>query len=277
MNEGELFGANFVFQSLWMTLMWALNVVLQNGSMVDFGWPSGFFVMAIAFFVVYPGWQLRKLLLCAMFWVCAARFMIGWWVFRKHWKREDGRWDLWRDRWRRGEGWFGIKNVAFNFFVFYHAQSMANIFILSIPLHIACSNMLPQLQLFEYAAVALWILAFWGENVADMQLASARSRNEKNAVVSEGLWRYSRHPNYFFEFVIWCSYAVFAIPSVTETWHYCALALVPVVAYYFLVFFTGIFITEASSVKKRVGYARYQETTNAFFPWFPRRVGRVCP
>ena len=190
--------------------MWILCIARTNGSMVDFGWPAGFTLMATIYFWYGTGSLLRRYLICGMYIVCGLRFMSGkstqitWhgslytnnstchlkhvvglkfagWLFgRKHWAREDHRWTNWRNRWRNGFGWFGIKTVELNFLFFYHAQSLTNTFILSVPLHLACarnngfhasSDAADQLHPFEIAAVVLWVVAFVLENVADLQLS----------------------------------------------------------------------------------------------------------
>ena len=90
----------------------------------------------------------------------------------------------------------------------------------------------------------------------------------KNAVCDIGLWRWSRHPNYFFEWLIWAAFCLFAIDS-----KYGYLALVPpALMLYFLFRVTGIPATEAQALRTRgEDYKRYQETTSAFVPWFPRK------
>lgn len=104
----------------------------------------------------------------------------GWLFGRKHWSREDHRWALWRNRWRNGFGWFGITSEEMNFFFFYHAQSMTNAFIMSVPLHLVCARDIgyhadaearDSIHPLEIAAVLLWMFAFAMENVADFQLS----------------------------------------------------------------------------------------------------------
>eukprot|EP00455_Lapot_gusevi_P037533 TRINITY_DN4206_c0_g1_i2.p1 TRINITY_DN4206_c0_g1~~TRINITY_DN4206_c0_g1_i2.p1 ORF type:complete len:307 (+),score=79.66 TRINITY_DN4206_c0_g1_i2:85-1005(+) len=286
-------------QIAWMSLMWILCVVRHNGSMVDFGWPSGFTAMAVWYMFSGDGYWLRRVLICSLYIFCGVRFMIGWAFGRRHWIKEDHRWSYWRERWRHGQGMFGIKSVPLNFFFFYHAQSLTNIFFLSIPLHVTCFEMgratPTELRWSEIGALCLWVTAFVMENVADVQLSKFTIRMKKEAkklkeeqqqnpaacaridaegkVMDQGLWRYSRHPNYFCEFLLWCAYALYAWPSAYQTWQYVLLILVPVVAYYFLVHFTGIWMAEqVSLVRRGEAYRRYQQTTNMFFPWFPKKL-----
>ena len=197
--------------------------------------------------------------------------MLGW-IIRNYRDGEDRRCELWRDRWRNGRGLFGIRSVTLNLFAFYHAQTLATLFVFLVPLFLACQNTDPQMHLLEWIGVATWGSSFLLESIADYQLNRFRtSKSCSSGVCRSGLWRYSRHPNYFFEFLIWCSYAVFALPSAVTGFDFLLLALVPVVGYWFLVYFTGVPMTELASLRRRgEPYARYQAETNRLFPWFPR-------
>jgi steroid 5-alpha reductase family enzyme len=151
------------------------------------------------------------------------------------------------------------------FFLF---QGATNV-VLSVPVLLAASNPQPGLGLFECAGTALWLVSLIGESVADTQLA--RFRNDpanRGHVCGDGLWRYSRHPNYFFEWLIWCGYFLFALGS-PRGWIavYCPLLML-----WFLYKVTGIPATEEQSLKsKGEEYREYQRTTSAFIPWFPKR------
>jgi steroid 5-alpha reductase family enzyme len=114
----------------------------------------------------------------------------------------------------------------------------------------------------------LWALAVAGESLADAQLRAFKSDPaHKGQVCRAGLWAYSRHPNYFCEWLIWCAYALLAI-SAPYGW----LGLLsPAIILFLLVKVTGIPPTEKQSLRSRgPAYARYQNEVSAFFPWFPR-------
>uniref|UniRef100_A0A6B2LHH6 Uncharacterized protein n=1 Tax=Arcella intermedia TaxID=1963864 RepID=A0A6B2LHH6_9EUKA len=207
-----------------------------------------------------------------MYILCGLRFMLGWAFVRRHWTREDKRWALWRDRWANGEGACGVTSIAANFFFFYHAQSLTNALLLSIPLHLACTNPRPGLHPLELLAPLAWLLAFSLETLADRQLSAWKRLHRQDAppsVCREGLWRHSRHPNYFFELLIWVCYAAFAVPSLPARLYLGPLlGMVPVVAYYFLVHFTGAFMAEQASLKHRgEAYRNYIQTTPMLIPF----------
>jgi steroid 5-alpha reductase family enzyme len=117
--------------------------------------------------------------------------------------------------------------------------------------------------------LAIGVLSIAGESLADWQLSRFRSQAaNRGQVCNHGLWRYSRHPNYFFEWLHWWAYVCFAISN----WPWgCLTLLGPLTMWYLITRVTGIPPTEAQSLKSRgEAYRRYQQTTSPFFPWFPR-------
>jgi steroid 5-alpha reductase family enzyme len=138
-----------------------------------------------------------------------------------------------------------------------------------VPVSIAMSTVHAPWGLFDWLALGCALCALIGEHNADRQLALFRaSPKNKGRVCRQGLWRYSRHPNYFFEWLHWWAYVGFAAHS--PQW---ALTLLgPTCIYLFLRFVTGVPHAEHSSLRSRGrAYQRYQQTTNTFFPWKPRR------
>ena len=120
-----------------------------------------------------------------------------------------------------------------------------------------------------WSGAAIWLVGLVGESIADRQLAEFRAEpTNKGKVCQAGLWNYSRHPNYFFEWLIWVGYAVFAMGS---PWGWLGL-LAPALMWHFLVNVTGVPMTEELSLKsKGDAYREYQRTTNAFVPWFKKK------
>jgi steroid 5-alpha reductase family enzyme len=114
----------------------------------------------------------------------------------------------------------------------------------------------------------LGVLSIAGESLADRQLSRFKQKPDSvGRTCREGLWRYSRHPNYFFEWLHWCSYPLIAIGASQAGWLWC----LPLAMFVFLWFVTGIPYTEKQALKSRGDdYRDYQRTTSAFFPWRPK-------
>ncbi len=125
-----------------------------------------------------------------------------------------------------------------------------------------------ELGVLDIIGCFIWWIAVMGEGIADKQLADFRMQSEnKGKVCQRGLWRYSRHPNYFFEWMHWWSYVCFAWFA---PWGWLSIGA-PLAMLYFIFFVTGIPPTEAQAIKSRGdAYREYQRTTSAFFPWPPK-------
>ena len=172
---------------------------------------------------------------------------------------EDGRYERLRREW--------ALHADRRFFWFFEAQGLLNL-LLAAPLLLACINNAPAVQTLEWVGVALFVVALAGESLADRQLeAWKRDPANRQQTCRAGLWRYSRHPNYFFEWLVWVAFFVFALGS---PWGWLSIYC-PALMLYFLLRVTGIPATEAQALKSRgPDYREYQRTTSAFVPWFPR-------
>jgi steroid 5-alpha reductase family enzyme len=175
-------------------------------------------------------------------------------------KTEDARYRRLRREWGARE--------RLNMFGYFQLQAIA-VAAFSLPFLVVIQNPRPSFGLHELAAVLLWLSAVVGEAFADWQLARFRAQPwNRDRVCREGLWRYSRHPNYFFEWVHWWSYVVMALGG--PGW---PLTLIgPVAMGWALVKVTGIPLAERQALCARgEEYRHYQRTTSAFVPWWPKR------
>ena len=262
-----------VLCTIYMTVLWALRRPLRNNGLVDFGWPSSFSFIALFYLLTGTGWHLRTQLFCGLYLFCGLRMAFGW-LYRTMEDGEERRWNLWVADWAAGHGLLGIRSIDLNFLVFYQLQNIATISFLAVPLRLSSENPTTEWHALEIVGLIVWGLSFVLENIADWQLLRfKRSADKGHGVMETGLWRYSRHPNYFFEFMIWCSYTIFAWPS-ARTWSdYVQLLALPLLAYWFLVHFTGVPMNEKASLQKRgKPYHVYQQSTNMFFPGPKRRL-----
>lgn len=253
----------------FMGVLSFLRQPLRNDGWVDFGWPAG--LVALAWYVAAcaPGAGAKTYLLCGMYGICGLRMSLGW--LERLRRGEDRRWSMWREKWSQGRGLFGVRSLTINFFVYYEAQALTTVLVLALPPFFVASAPEQALDAWSYMIFGAWLVFFTLENIADLQLyLYQRSPAPKPRVMDRGLWRYSRHPNYFCEFMLWVCYALYALPHATG--FELTLLLVPAGAYWFLTAFTGIPMTEASSLASRgEAYRQYQARTRGFFPWWPRR------
>jgi steroid 5-alpha reductase family enzyme len=174
---------------------------------------------------------------------------------------EEGRYQELRRSWKT--------NLGLKFLGFFEFQALLCV-LLSYPFLAAAVNKSPTICWSEWTAAALWLVAISGEALADSQLAAFKSNKaNKGRTCQVGLWHYSRHPNYFFEWLIWVSLALFATASPNGYYGWFS----PVLILYFLLRVTGIPATEAQALRSRgEEYRRYQQSTSAFIPWFPKAL-----
>lgn len=239
-----------------MFVLWLIHIRIANASIVDPGWAFGLPLLAVTYAVLGPGYLWRQWLLAAMAVLWGTRLGLHL-AFRIWGQPEEGRYQELRRQWKT--------NLALKFFVFFEFQALLDVF-LSLPFLFAALNPKPQLSPLEYAGFALWLVAVIGEAVADAQLAAfKRDPASHGQVCQRGLWHYSRHPNYFFEWLVWVAWALYALASP----HGWLAVLCPLLMFYFLFRVTGIPATEAQALRsKGEAYQRYQQTTSAFVPWF---------
>jgi steroid 5-alpha reductase family enzyme len=250
-----------LFAVLLMAVIWAIAVRIRNAGIVDIAWSAGFAPLAILFALVASGNPVRRALFAAMVSLWSLR--LGGYLYLRvmsHHPKEDRRYAELRRSW----GMHSNRNM----FGFFEMQALL-LAVLSVPALLICLNSQPDLQPLEWAGVVLWIVALSGESAADRQLQRFKANPaNRGAVCQVGLWRYSRHPNYFFEWMVWVSYLIFALAA-PFGWIsiYC-----PALMLYFLLRVTGIPMTERLSLEsKGAPFAEYQRRTSAFVPWFPKQ------
>ncbi len=233
---------------------------LQLMAIVDLIWTAGLGIAGLMYVLRSEGVTERSWLVC---------IVLGLWSFRLtlHLLRdrvlrghEDPRYQALAKHWgeQSGRNFLGLFWVQIVF-----------IALFLIPFGAAAMNTSELWQLSDWIALSIALISLLGETLADRQLAAFRARSENSGkVCREGLWRYSRHPNYFFEWIFWWSFVAFAWGSVN--WWVSLLG--PAAIYCFLRYLTGIPYAERSSLKRRgEAYRNYQQTTSAFFPWIPHK------
>ena len=244
----------------FMFVLWLIHLPMKNASIVDVGWASSLGILAIVYALRSTGDPLRSWIIAAMAATWAFRLAVHL-LIRIVGEPEEGRYVQLRQDWKT--------NLGLKFLLFFEFQAVLAV-VLSIPFLLATRNPSPTLHPLEFAGVIVFLIGVIGESVADAQLSRFKSDPaNKGRTCRVGLWNYSRHPNYFFEWLIWVSFALYALAS---PWGWLGLVS-PALILYFLFKVTGIPATEAQALRSRGDeYRKYQETTSAFFPWFPRRT-----
>ena len=273
----------------WLQLVLFLFVVCipiwRTGRMsyVDIGWPWGLVLIGILTFLFSDGNELRIALVSMAYIFAGTRMGLG---ALKMWKlgylkKEFPRYEYQKIRWEKA----GKTNIPLAMQVEALVQGLANASFLAIPAFIIGSNSNPEFSILEIIGLLVWIGAFVMESVADSQklkfLQDKRKAGEKNKVCNVGLWRYSRHPNYFAEWMVWNALVIAAIPSWLALynlesiviWILLAVGLFFTSRFMFttLVYYTGAVPAEHYSVLKRPEYKDYQASTNIFFPGKPKK------
>ena len=259
-DELLLAGIAWLASSVVMTGLWFVQCARRDATIVDAGWAAGLGMAAILYAVALPmATPLRRALVAGMVVLWSARLVTHLLRDRVARRVEDGRYANLRRRW-------GGRAQPL-FFVFFQAQALL-VALLSIPYVAAMRGGGGTFGATEVAAVAIWAASLAGESLADLQLASFRADPaNRGRTCRTGLWRVSRHPNYFFEWLHWTAWPVLAAGS--PHW---SLALVgPALMLVLLLFVTGVPPAEARALETRGDdYRAYQRTTSAFFPWSPR-------
>ena len=252
------FFASWGICAIAFAAVWAISVKVRNYGFLDVAWSYGVAVLAPIYALVGPGSFNRKLIFCGL--GIAWSLRLGTYILLRvlrHHPEEDVRYESLRKRWP-GPGMF---------LAFFELQAFIAV-VFSLPFLFASWNSTGSLRVLEVIGLAIGVASIAGESLADRQMKQFKSDPANRGKVCEtGLWRYSRHPNYFFEFLFWIGIFV---ASLTMPWGWLTVVC-PLLMYYFLTKVTGIPLTEEYALKsKGEAYGRYQQTTSAFVPWFRR-------
>ncbi len=245
------------FALLYLACRW-----LDNYGFVDVAWSYAFAPVAVFYAWSGDGWYLRRFMIAGLAVLWSVR--LGSHLLKRvagHHPVEDSRYVQMRRDW--------ADRFHPKMFGFFQLQAVT-VALLSVPFLLPVCNPTPAFHVLELAGVTLWFAALFGESVADAQLAAfRRDPANRGRVCDAGLWRYSRHPNYFFEWLVWVGYFVFALAS---PWGWVA-GIGPASILFLLLRVSGIPLNEEAALRsKGDAYRRYQQATSAFVPWFPKRL-----
>jgi steroid 5-alpha reductase family enzyme len=244
----------------YMAILWIVSLILQNSSIVDIFWGAGFVMANWVYFALTPeGFATRKWLIGVLVTIWGLRLSL--YILWRNWgKGEDFRYRKWREE--AGGNWWWR-----SFFKVFLLQGVL-MWIISAPLLAAQIGATPaRLAILDFVAVAMWATGFFFEAVGDLQMARFKGNPaNKGKVMNTGLWRYTRHPNYFGEATMWWAYYLVALAA--GGWF---TIFSPILMTTLLLRVSGVALLEKSLKETKPKYKEYVETTSAFIPWFPRK------
>ena len=246
-------------------------------SYVDIAWPFGLVAIGIISFFCGDGYLLKKSIISMLYIIAGLRMGIGALIlFKKGYlNKELPRYSYQRIRWKKK----GFVNDKFSVQYEILLQCFANATFLAIPAILISNNSSQTFSIIEVIGFLVWVIFFFLEHISDLQkqkfLINAKKNNLKNQVCNVGLWKYTRHPNYFSEWMIWNGLIIASFSSLlvnnsmivflgTTT----SLLYITILMYQTLVFLTGAIPSEYYSLIRRPDYKKYKQTTNMFFPNF---------
>lgn len=242
-----------------MLLLWLISLLLKNSSIVDIFWGLGFVIVNWIYFTLTPdGFISRKLLIGLLVSMWGLRLSTH--IFlRNLGKPEDYRYQKWRKE--NGSQWWWK-----SFFQVFLLQGLL-LWIISAPLLAAQFTSQPEhLTWSDFVGVIVWLVGFYFEAMGDYQLSQFLSKPEnKGKIMNKGVWRYTRHPNYFGDSAQWWGYYLIAA-SAGGWW----TIFSPIMMTFLLVRVSGVALLE-KTMETRPGYKEYAEKTSAFIPWFPHK------
>jgi len=262
MSAIEVAGLGLASIMAYVFALWLLSLVLRNASIVDIFWGPGFILAAAVYFALSEdGYDVRQSLVLAL--VTAWGLRLGIHILtRSAGHGEDFRYKKWREQ---APDTFWIRSLLQVFVL----QGVI-LWIVSAPLLAALHNEEPDsLQVTDFLGLAVWCIGFFFEAVGDWQLARFKS-DPANAgkVMDRGLWRYTRHPNYFGDATLWWGFFIIAAGT-TDGW---LTVFGPLVMTFMLLRVSGVALLERSIKKRRPDYEEYVRRTSPFIPLPPKKA-----
>ena len=257
MAEAIFLSALSIF--IYLTSVFFLAWSKKDNSIVDIAWGPGFILVGLTNLFYRPEWAARQMLVIGLILIWGLRLAVH--IALRHKGRgEDERYARWRKSWGR---WFLTRSYLQIFML----QGFLMLLV-SSPAILVSHSTGNRLGLPDVLGAALWIIGFIFESVADYQLTVFKKNPKNNGrIITSGFWKYTRHPNYFGEAIMWWG-IFFIVLSAPQGW---AAVVSPVTITVLLLKVSGVALLE----KKYAGnpeFAAYARKTKAFFPWFPKKI-----
>ncbi len=256
----NVFGTTLEATAALMLSVWLLSLVKKDASVVDIFWGLGFVLIAAVCRSATGGYHGRKVLITSLAAVWGLRLALH--IFlRNKGKGEDYRYQAMRRR-------FGWRFPIVSLFTVFGLQGVL-MWIISLPIQIAQISREPsRLTWLDWTGAFIWLIGFLFESVGDLQLTLFKfDPRNKGKVMDRGLWRYTRHPNYFGDALLWWGFFVIALSTPSGKW----TVIGPLIMTGLLMKVSGAALLEKTLTKTKPEYSGYASRTSAFFPWMPRR------
>ncbi len=243
-----------------MLVLWIVSILIKNVSIVDLFWGIGFVVACFVYYLRTDGFDLRKNILLCMICIWGLRLSI-YLMWRNLGKGEDFRYQNFRKEYGANRYWW------ISLFQTFLLQGFIMWFVSAPLLGAQYYSHHNHLNVLDIAGIFIWFVGLFFEAVGDIQLARfKKDPANKGKVLDKGLWRYTRHPNYFGDAAVWCGYAMICIAAGSYI-----PVLGSVIMIVLLIRVSGVVLLEKSLKVSKPGYKEYVEKTSAFIPWFPKR------
>jgi len=254
----SIFLPSVVIIFIYFTIFFIIAQIIKNNSIVDIGWGLGFVLIALYTFFFSEIITAKNILVTLLVLVWGSRLFYH--ILKRNWgKPEDFRYAKWRKDWGK---WLFIRG----FFQIFMLQGLLMLIIASPIIFINDSHQMG-LHLLDYLGALIWITGYFFESIGDYQLAQfIRKPENKGKIMKYGLWRYTRHPNYFGEATMWWGIYVISLSLPNSFW----LIISPLTITILLLYVSGVPMLE----KKFADDPKFQEyarETSKFFPWFPKK------
>lgn len=254
----ELLIQSAIVVFIYFFIFFIVAQVIKNNSIVDMGWGAGFVLLALYNLIVSGAVVERNMIITVLVAIWGLR--LAYYIVRRNWgKPEDFRYAKWRREWGR---WL----VPRAFFQVFMLQGVMML-IIGYPIILVNASPQPGLNFSDYLGVLVWVAGFFFESVGDKQMAEfKKDPANKGQIIKTGLWKYSRHPNYFGEAMMWWGIFLLAL-SVPLGW---SGIISPLTITVLLLFVSGVPMLE-KKYKDNPEFLEYAKVTSKFFPWFPKK------
>lgn len=248
-----------LFITAMMLVLWLFSLVIKNASIVDIAWGGGFVMVAWVSAIAAHGQSLRGNLLLVLSTLWGLR-LAGYLAWRNIGHGEDFRYRAMRKH-------YGVRFPLISLVTVFAVQG-ALMWVVSLPLQLGQIDSETGVGAIAIAGTIIWVIGFGFESIGDIQLARFKAKPDSaGKVMRTGLWKYTRHPNYFGDSLVWWGMAIVAAESSKGR-----PGLIGAIAMtYLLMKFSGVPFLEKTITKRRPEYVEYQAATSAFFPRRPKR------